>query len=318
MNASGGELDAAQTRMVRLALAEPRPDRERGSYDEAVEIREYVVMIISCWRLIFGVVVAAMALTLLVTKFVMTRWYRAEAILRPIAIGSVQNRLSGVWGGLGGLGGSSGLAGGLLGSEAANPASEYTPVLESFQFTTRLVASHGLKSHLQYRSWIKRFGVPGDPDWARYRVMRRRFDCEFSVRTGNLTLYYEDPDRVMAGKILGYYVSDLRELLRHAEVHDTGEAIASLRSQIAHTADNLLQTQLYELLARQIQQQKLAQVQADFAFKVLQASTVSDRPYSPRVILDTLLVGILALILSVAGTLWCKFVSPTRTTSARP
>ncbi len=299
MTASGSDHETAHVRTVRIASAEPPSERYRERYDQGAEMREYLGAIRERWRLIAASTLVAVLATLLVTKFIMTKWYRAVAIIRPVTVGSVQNRLSGLLGGLGGLGGAGGLANGLLSNEAANPASEYIPVLESFDFTTQLIAAHRLKPHLRESEWSLLGGSRGDPDWVRYRAMRKRFDCEFSIQTGNLTLHYQDPNRAMAGMVLSYYISDLRELLRHEEIHDTAEAIASLRGQIQHTADNLLQTQLYELLARQIQQQKLAQVQADFAFKVLQGPTVPDKPYRPQVVLDCIVAG--ALVSMLAG-----------------
>jgi len=291
------EHETSEAQARRLVPAEPRPGSFREPYGDEIDLREYLEALRERWRLIAGATILAMLVTAVITIFFMTKWYRAEAIIRPVTAGRVQSRLSGLLGGLGGLGGAGG-AGGLLGNEAANPASEYMPVLKSFDFTTQLIARHGLESHLRESILGLLGGAPADPDWARYRVMRKRFDCEFSIKTGNLTLYYQDPDRTMAGKVLGFYISDLRERLRQEEIHDTAEAIASLRMEVQHTSDTMLQTQLYELLARQIQQQKLAQVQADFAFKVLQSPTTPDRPYRPRVMLDCLLAGMLALMLA--------------------
>lgn len=263
--------------------------------DDTVDPREYLDAIRRQWRVIAAVTIFAMVATALVTKLAMTKWYRAEAIIRPVSANAVQGRLSGLLGGLGRMGG---LGASLLGNEASNPASEYMPVLQSFRFTTRLIANHGLKQYLdaQRRSFFGRSSP--HPAWARYREMHKRFESEFSIRTGNLTLYYQDPNREMAEKVLGFYISDLRKLLRARQIRDSTEAIASLRAETRATDDSLLQTQLYEMLARQVQQQKLAQVEADFAFKVLVAPTTPDKPYRPKVLLDCILAGLLALTLA--------------------
>jgi Chain length determinant protein len=292
MSLAEDEREAVETR----AAADSAPsERVRRRYDDEIDLREYLLVLQARWRLIAAATLVATVATGVVTKFAMTKSYRAEAIIRPVSAGAVESRLSGLIGGLGGLGGAAGFGASLFGNEA-NPANEYMPVLQSFDFTTQLIASHGLESHLRGPRRSLLGGDPPHPRWVRYRMMRSRFDCEFSIRTGNLTFYYQDPDRAMAGKILGYYISDLRELLRHQEIHDTTEAIASLRDEIKDTADNLLQTQLSELLARQIQQQKLAQVQADFAFKVLEPPTTPDKPYRPKVLLDCVLAGVLTAL----------------------
>ncbi len=302
MSPPGRERETIEARTARIAPAKTQPGEEVGEvYGDEIDLREYLQALRERWRLIAAATILAMLVTAVITKFAMTKWYRAEAIIRPVNAGAVQGRLSGLMGGLGGAGG---LAGGLLGNEAANPASEYMPVLKSFGFTTRLIGGHSLGASLRGGGLGLFGGAPADPDWARYRMMRKRFGCEFSIRTGNLTLYYQDPDRAMAGKVLGFYISDLRERLRHETIQDATAAIVSLRAESKETADNLLQTQLYELLARQIRQQKLAQVQADFAFKVLEAPTTPDKPYRPKVLLDTVLAGMLAFMLTVAAILW--------------
>ena len=67
------------------------------------------------------------------------------------------------------------------------------------------------------------------------------------------------------------------------------------------TADSLLRENLYALVARQVQQQKLAEVEADFAFKVLEPPVSPDRPYSPRASLNCFLVLILVPLLMAAA-----------------
>jgi hypothetical protein len=278
------------------ALQEPSRIRPAREFDEdIIGLREYLEPIRRRWRLVAAVTVLAIVFTGILTTFAMKKWYRAEAIIRPVTATAVQGRLAGYIGGFGGLGGMEGLGASLLDSEASSPASEYMPILRSFAFTTRLIKQHGIGAHLDAaRSHL--FGIPRYPEWARYAQMRQRFDCEYSNRTGNLTLYYQDPDRTMATKVLGYYVYDLRELLRAEQIHDASEAINSLRAESGQTADELLQVQLHDLLARQIQQEKLAQVEADFAFKVLQDPTTPVDTYRPQVVLDALLAGMLALL----------------------
>ncbi len=293
-------MDSAKAKDPRTAVVAPiepshaRPARVRETYDDVIDLDRYLDAIRERWRIVAAAPVLAILVTAVLTKFTMTKWYRAEAIIRPVNASSMQARLSGLASGFSVFGGVGGLVGGITGGEASNPASEYIPVLKSFGFTTHLIADHGLESHLRVRGWLG--GTPADPAWARYREMRKRFDCEFSIRTGNVTLHYQDPDRAMAGKVLGFYISDLRELLRHEQIQETAGAIASLRAEIRNTPDDLLQSQLYQLLARQVQEQKLAQVEADFAFKVLVPPATPDQPYRPKVLVDCALAGLLAVM----------------------
>ncbi len=299
-------MEPTSAREYRIAAGFESPARVAARPEPAgefVDLRDYLEALARRWRLLAAAAIGAMAAAGLFARFALTRLYRAEAIIRPINASMVRGRLAGLLGGTGGFGGLTGGSLSPFAGAAANPASEYMPVLRSFDFTTSLIARHGLAAELPVRGWAPWAGAVADPRWARFRLMRRRFDCEFSLLTGNLTLSYLDPDPAMARKILGFYISDLREQLRREQIRDASEAIDSLREEVRETADNLLQTQLSELLARQIQQEKLAQVQADFAFKVLVSPTASDRPYRPLAIVDALLAGMLALLVVAVAIL---------------
>src|SRR5262249_23303297 len=137
-----------------------------------------------------------------------------------------------------------------------------------------------------------------DPKWRAYKKMLKWFSCEYSIKTGNVTVYFKAKTPAAAEKILGYYVDDLREKLRSREVQSAGAAIESMKAEARVTSDVLLQTQLYELVAKQMQQLRLAQVEADFAFTVLEPPAAPDRAYSPNVLLWSSIAGSLAFILA--------------------
>jgi len=170
--------------------------------------------------------------------------------------------------------------------------------VESFQFGLAMVRNHHLERALlatkRWRPWNRH----PDPSWEIYRTLQERFSCDYSISTGNLTLYYQDRDRTMAQTILGFYVDDLRAKLREEQVGTTTATAKSLRDEAGSTPDTLLQQQLFQLIAEQLQQQKLAMVDANFAFKVIDAPRASDRPYSPSVLLVTGLAFVVTLFIS--------------------
>jgi hypothetical protein len=109
-----------------------------------------------------------------------------------------------------------------------------------------------------------------------------RFSSEYDFKSGNLTLYFMDPSPAEAQRVLGFYLDSLRDKLRNEEVEAGASAAASLEEEVRKTSDALLQTQLYELMARQIQREKIAQVQSDFAFKVVEPPVVPDNYFAPK------------------------------------
>lgn len=277
----------------------------RGDYpsrwyepEDTVDLLPYLRTLKLHWGGIAVATLLTVAVTGVLTAFAFPKWYRAEAVIRPIAQPAIQGRLAGmlgsVGGGLGGLGG----AAGLLGAGGNSDAEEYIAILEGFRFSVALAKRHELEAELLkpgplhfLTQWL---GLkPGDVDWRIYRALKKRLAVSYSIKTGNITLQYQDKDRVQAQRVLLYYVDDLRDLLRRRAIEDASVAIKSMLAEAGATPDTLLQTQLYELIARQMQQRKLAEVEADFAFRVLDPPAASDKPYRPQVPLDCALAGFL-------------------------
>jgi len=253
------------------------------------------------WRLMAVTILLTLVTTFVVTKFVMMPWYRAEVIIRPVGENTVLEETTGMLSGIGGASSLGGLATGILGNSSTTGDGEYMPTLVSFAFTNALVKKHQLMDHLLAEERTSLTNLKEDPDWVVYRILKRRFECHFTGSTGNLTLYYLDRNRTEAVRILGFYVNDLREMLRSRQVRDTTAAIASLQEEAKQSSDALIRDQLYELIARQIQRQKMAQVQADFAFIEIDPPTSPDRPYKPAVLLDCVVMGLLS---AIGATVW--------------
>jgi uncharacterized protein involved in exopolysaccharide biosynthesis len=244
-----------------------------------IDLNAWLAEAAAAWRVIAAASVAAFAAAWLIGSFAMTHWYRATAIVRPSTPPTMQNRLLGM---IGSAPGSTMLAG--LGSPQATEAQEYVTILESFSFTTALVRKHQLARELLSRAEMngEDYANSLDLQWAAHDAMRERFEAEYSAKTGNLTLTYSDTDPGRAQRVLGYYVDGLRDKLRQREINDSSAAVASLQEEVRATSDALLAQNLYELMAKQLQRKKLAQVQADFAFTVLEPPIAPRKPYYPR------------------------------------
>lgn len=269
--------------------------------DDSVDLAPYILAIRERWRTIAAAAVAVAAVTAVITGFVLPKWYRAAAVIRPISTPAVESRIAGVLGGLGGGLGSLGSLGGLASSLAGgtNDAEEYIAILRGFQFDMHLVQRHNLRDELLDLRLLDLSGLlgPADENWVLYRILKKHFDCDYSMRTGNITLYFETKNRRDAERILGYYIDDLREVLRARQVRDSTAAIESLEDEAKTTPDAIERTQLYELIARQIQLKKVAQVEADFAFRVLDAPAAPDKRYRPNPLLDSTAVACLTIML---------------------
>ena len=213
-------------------------------------------------------------------KYMTVKWYRAQAIVTPVqpeeglsmGTGNAGDMVDGLGGGIASL-----LGGGA--SDTIMLAERYTAIMNSYAFTTDLVN----KYHLEHTIiGVQSKNAPTVTKWSIHMKIADRFSTEYDFKSGNLTLYFLDPSPAEAQRVLGFYLDSLRDKLRNEEVQAGASAAASLEEEVRKTSDALLQTQLYELMARQIQREKLAQVQSDFAFKVIEPPVVPDNYYSPQ------------------------------------
>jgi len=261
--------------------------------DEFVDLRPYLATLSARWRTIAAVTIVAAVITAVTVSLAFPLWYRATAVVRPISTNAVEGRISGLVGGLGGgLAGLSSLAS-LTGG--GNEAEEYVAILHGFRFSVALAKRHQLMGELLKPGLLSFLpSRPKDPAWTVYRALQKRFDSDFSVKTGNLTITFEAKSRGDAERILGYYIDDLLDLLRTRDIRDATSAIDSLEAEASSTPDPMLRAQLYELVAKQVERKKTAQVEADFAFRVLDPPAASDRPSRPQIALDALIAAFLA------------------------
>jgi hypothetical protein len=269
--------------------------------DDTVDLAPYIFVICERWRAIAAATVVAAAVTAMLTGFVLPKWYRASAVIRPISTPAVESRIAGVLGGLGGgFGGLGGLAAS-IGAGGNNDAEEYIAIMQGFEFNITLSERHHLSTELLKPGLLSFLYVPKpkDVDWAIYHVLKKRFECDYSIKTGNLTVNFEARNRRDAENVLDYYIHDLRDLLRGREISGAAAAVDSLKEEANSTPDALLRSQLYDLVAKQVQRKKMAQVEADFAFRVIDPPAASDKPYRPRVLVDSMLAAFLSLVVAV-------------------
>jgi hypothetical protein len=262
------------------------------SPDEDLDLfRTYARVLGGWWKEVALAALLAAAATGVVSKYFLAKWYTATAIIRPVPQNAVQGQLMGL---LSGFGGGGGAVAGLLGGSGAADADEYVAILNSFAFTRNLIRSHDLLASLlpESDSSLASFDASRHLQWLAYKRLKGSFTCSYSIATGNITLRYEARSPEDAERVEGYYVHDLREQLRHRQIRDTIAAIGSLREEAKRSADPMIESALYQMIATQIQREKLAEVQADFAFMVIEPPAAPDHRSWPPTRLLCMLAAI--------------------------
>jgi len=260
--------------------------------DYSDDLRDYLAPLLLRWKLLAIVTVLATVAAFAFSKYQLTRWYLAIAIIKPMTPQQTAGHMQGLLGGAN-LGMLSDFVGSQYNSDAAQ---EYITILTSFSFITALVEQHHLEAEVLPPAMSSR--SVDARQWATYRIMLQRLHCDYSVKNSSISLSFEDPSRERARRILGYEIDDLRERLRSREVRNAADAVASLNQQVKKISDSLLMREIYELIATQIQRQQLAEIEADFAFTILQSPVSPDLPVRPRVLVNALSAGFIALMLT--------------------
>ncbi|MGH7934663.1 MAG: Wzz/FepE/Etk N-terminal domain-containing protein [Candidatus Binataceae bacterium] len=299
-------MNTVDNHLERMPVGMPVHGNGYGHTTQLTESQQATIEMLHYWNLLWvhkwwiGALTIAVALAFgCYTKYESVKWYRARAVITPVAPG--QDLESGdLSGGLGQMGGGMGGLTALLGIAGPGDnvviAQRYIAIMESAQFGVDLVKRYGLVSTLDPA------GGHDDTFWRLHELINSRFSSDYDYQSGDLTLYFDDPHPAVAQRILGLYLQSLRDKLRGEVVQTAAAAAHSLEDEVKNTPDALLQTQLYELMARQIQREKLAQVQANFAFKVIEPPVVPDHYFKPIARHNAMLAGLLTL------TLLCAFV----------
>jgi capsular polysaccharide biosynthesis protein len=279
--------------------------------DTNARVLEYWLILSPWLRTIIVTTVVMVSLVFVGTKFIMSPWYRAQAVIRPA---SQEGPTSATANWIGSAAGSAlaalGAATG-LGQAIPNDASEFMLVMKSFDFTTELIHRHHLEPILRQKGHLgrlldlifgaKTYRASDEQNWMRYKTMEDRFHQEYDDKLGNLTISIIDRNRETARQMLGYYIADLRDVIRNRALHDTASAVASLEDEMDKTADPMVRTQLARLIAQQIQQEKMAQAQADFAFTVVEPPYTGLHPVKPATFVDCVIVALLVPIMFVVA-----------------
>ncbi|MGH7907148.1 MAG: Wzz/FepE/Etk N-terminal domain-containing protein, partial [Candidatus Binataceae bacterium] len=260
-----------------------------------VELLKYWLILRRHKILICGVTVIAMVLTGIYYKYYATPLYRAEATITPVPPSQdMASAASPMLDNLMGGGGS--LSELLMGGDTDNElvSQRYIAVMTSFDFTMSLARHYHLVTKLLVH---KGKDAAKMTPWNVYKAISGNFDTDYDFKSGNLQLTYVNADPDLAREVLTDYLDALREKLRNQEMQGAAVAAKSLQAEIGQTSDSLLQAQLYELMAHQIQREKLAQLQADFAFKMVDPPMVPGMRYWPHPVRFTILAGVATLFL---------------------
>ena len=249
------------------------------------------------WRIILVCTLVGPVITALVSATLMPRSYCAEAAIKPL---SIQTNL-------GEIAMFQHLSS-ALGQNIAEQTKEYVSILQSFTFA-RWVVRHNPAVYSMLFSAGEAARLRSHPgagaEWEAYEQISRRLTSYYDNVGGVLRIRYVARDRESAEKMLTILVDDLISDVRDRDIASYSAQIKSLQEHANHTSDELLRADIYEIIAKRMEQLATAEATALTTFRIIEAPYVPRDPYQPRPFLyAAVTAAVMPIVLFVAIVLF--------------
>ncbi len=274
--------------------------------DQAVDLGDVLARLWAArsWIIVSVVACAAVFVT---AAFLMQRVYRASTVLTPANIAR-EGAGAGLSSALGQLGGLAALAGVNLGGNGAD-TEEALAVLQSRQFTESFIQERNLMPELFARRWDAKAGRWKDPPGRQPTLAKafKLFDNRIrsivrDKKTGLVTLQIDWQDREEAADWANDLVGRLNAEMRGRAVRKSVASVGYLEKELDTTTVVPTREAINRLIESQIKERMFANVNLDYAFRVVDRAMApdADDPVKPQKILMLVEGALLGLGIGIA------------------
>jgi uncharacterized protein involved in exopolysaccharide biosynthesis len=256
-------------------------------------------------RLVLGLTLLATLLSL-AAALLMTPEYRAEVLLAPVNdLDEGQHSALG----FGDFGSIAALAG--VNLDRKDKKNEAIATLRSRQFTEQFIAARKLDRVLfsdlwdqAHDRWQEDAGNDIPTPWDVFEV----FDKDIrrvseDKTTGLVTLSIEWKDPQQAAEWANGLAARVNATLRQQAVEDSNDAIVYLQDQLTRTSVVDLQQVLHRLIESEMKKIILANINDEYAFRVIDPAVAPDEPFRPRIVVMVVVGAVAGLVLGVLAAL---------------
>jgi uncharacterized protein involved in exopolysaccharide biosynthesis len=273
---------------------------ELGLYD--------FVQLVRRRRRTLGWTVAATTLIALSIAIFSKPVYLAETVLAPLSTGMDGQSIEGLGSSLGGLASLVGLGG----KNGATDIDQNIAVLRSRAFADHFIDQYQLAIILFADRWDKAEGrwkkgspnllarfsrflnsLSGDTGRPRpsdgaptadevYRAFDKLRSVDRNEKTGLVTLGIKWHDPVIAATWASEYAAAANDYIRAQKISEAERSLKYLEEQIQKTSLTEMHDALYKLVETQTKQSMIANVRAEFAFRIIDPPTAPELRLSPK------------------------------------
>jgi uncharacterized protein involved in exopolysaccharide biosynthesis len=254
--------------------------------------------------LLLAAIVAVFVALATTAAFLVTPVYRSSALLVPADVEG--SGMGSLLGGLGELGGLAALAGVDLGG-GRSATEESLAVLRSREFTEAFIRDRDLLPVLFHTAWdedAKQWRDPEDPPTMAegYKYFHQTVrGVSQDTRTGLVTLRIDWRDPQVSADWANELVGRLNAEMRRRAIERTNASVEYLEKELENTVLVDTRTAISRLMETQINQRMLANVTAEYAFRVVDRALPPDEddPVRPRKLLMVVAAAAAGLLLGI-------------------
>ncbi|WP_417447168.1 Wzz/FepE/Etk N-terminal domain-containing protein [Kangiella sp.] len=295
------------------------PPQAYAQQDDEIDLKElFLALWEGKWIILLVTIVFAIGGVLYALSQPNT--YKAEAVLAS-ANDSKSGGLAAMASQFGGL---ASLAGISLGSGGADSKAMALATLQSRQFLNAFIHKYDLLVPLMAgekwnpstdtlqldseiydapsNTWVRDVEpgkTPEPTDWEAYKAFKKLISVSESKDNGLVTLSITHLSPTIAKQWVDWLVIDLNAWVKKQSLDEARRNISYLEEQIERTSISDMQSVFYQLIEEQTKNLMLAQVQEEFAFKIIDPAVVPEEKAGPKraliCVLAVLLGGMLGM-----------------------
>ena len=241
--------------------------------DEINLLELFLVLLRNKWLIFWFVFIAGAGAV--VVSLLLPNIYRSSATIAP------KEEDQGASSALKSLGGLGGMVVGELGLGGSGSIEKLEVILKSRYLTYEIVKKHNLLPVIFSDLWNKdqkKWDTDEPPTLqdAYETIKEKLLSITVDSNVGTVVVGFENRDPTTAKNIVGYYLTELSDLLREEVLRDAGENMRFFRVELDRTMDPLLREKIYAMLATEIEKATFAQAQKYYSFIVLDPPFVPD------------------------------------------
>ncbi len=223
-------------------------------------------------------------------------FYSASVLMMPVVHDEAKG-LSAITKNLGGLGSLVGI------NESSNRAETNLAILNSRQFLTQFIQDQNLLPEL-FPARMQEANLKTQPDLIDgYEAFKKILKTSMEKKSSLITLTIEWTDGQQAADWANALVKAVNAYLRNDAVSDSKNSILYLQKLAAETQEIEIREVIYHLLSSEVQSSKVANIRADYAFKVIDPAVkpkLISKPNKKFIVMMGFIIGLLGSLVVIA------------------